>query len=51
MAFSNVLLTSGSTNNLRVTVSLPSTAGNTLQGRSSTITYAFTGTQRAGTSK
>lgn len=51
MVFSNVLLTSGSTNNLRVTVSLPSTAGNTLQGRSSTITYAFTGTQRAGTSK
>jgi spore coat-associated protein N len=51
MAFSNVLLTSGSSNNLRVTVSLPSTAGNTLQGRSSTITYAFTGTQRAGTSK
>jgi spore coat-associated protein N len=51
MAFSNVLLTSGSTNNIRVTVSLPSTAGNTLQGRSSTITYAFTGTQRAGTSK
>jgi spore coat-associated protein N len=51
MAFSNLLLTSGSTNNLRVTVSLPSSAGNTLQGLSSTIPYVFTGTQRAGTAK
>jgi spore coat-associated protein N len=51
LALSNLTITSGATNHLRVTVSLPSNAGNTLQGLSSTITYTFTGTQRAGTSK
>jgi spore coat-associated protein N len=51
LALSNLTITSGATNQLRVTVSLPSSAGNTLQGLSSTITYTFTGTQRAGTSK
>ena len=45
-------LTSGSsTDHLLVTLSLPSAAGNTLQGLSTTITYAFSGTQRAATSK
>jgi spore coat-associated protein N len=44
-------LTAGGQNFLRVTVSLPSGAGNSLQGLSSTITYTFTGTQRAGTSR
>lgn len=44
-------LTSGGTDHLRVTMTLPSSAGNTLQGLSSTVSYAFTGTQRAGTSK
>lgn len=44
-------LTSGGTDHLRVTLSLPSAAGNSLQGLSSTISYGFTGTQRAGTSK
>ena len=44
-------LTSGSTDHLRVTLTLPSAAGNTLQNQSSTISYAFTGTQRAATNK
>jgi spore coat-associated protein N len=51
IALGNLAVTAGSTNHLRVTLNLPSTAGNTLQGLSSTITYTFTGTQRAGTSK
>jgi spore coat-associated protein N len=51
LSLSNVLLTAASTNNLRVTVTLPSTAPNTMQGLTSTISYAFTGTQRAATSK
>lgn len=51
VTFGNVLLTAGSTNNLRVTVTLPSTAGNSLQGLTSVISYAFTGTQRAATNK
>ena len=41
----------GVTDHLRVTLSLPSTAGNTFQGLSSTISYAFTGTQRAATNQ
>jgi spore coat-associated protein N len=44
-------LTTGSTDHLRVTLTLPSSAPNTMQGQTSTISYAFTGTQRAGTSK
>jgi predicted ribosomally synthesized peptide with SipW-like signal peptide len=47
----NVLSSATGTDHLRVTLSLPSTAGNTFQGLSSTVTYAFTGTQRAATSK
>src|SRR6185312_7989699 len=49
IALSNLTLTSGSTDHLRVTVTLPSSAGNTLQNLSSTINYTFTGVQRAGT--
>jgi hypothetical protein len=50
IAMSNLgALTSGATDNLRLTLTLPSSAGNTLQGLTSAITYAFTGTQRAGT--
>jgi spore coat-associated protein N len=41
----------GATDHLRVTLTLPSGAPNTLQNQSSTITYAFTGTQRTATSK
>ena len=44
-------LTAGATDHLRVTLTFPSGAGNTLQSQSSTITYAFTGTQRAATNK
>jgi spore coat-associated protein N len=43
--------TAGATDHLRVTLTLPSGAPNTLQNQSSTITYAFTGTQRAATDK
>ena len=43
--------TAGNTDHLRVTLTLPSGAGNTLQNQSSTISYAFTGTQRAATNK
>ena len=43
--------TAGSTDHLRLTLTLPTGAGNTFQNLSSTITYAFTGTQRAGTDK
>ena len=36
---SNLTLSSGSTDHLRVTLTLPSTAGNSLQNKSSTISY------------
>lgn len=42
-------LTAGGSDYLRVTMTLPSTAGNTFQGKSSTVQFAFTGTQRAAT--
>lgn len=44
-------LTNGSTDHLRVTLTLPSGAPNSFQNQSSTISYAFTGTQRAATNK
>jgi spore coat-associated protein N len=44
-------LTSGGTDHLRVTLTLPTGAGNTLQGLSSTILYSFLGTQRAATNQ
>lgn len=44
-------LTPGATDDMVVTVRLPSTAGNTFQNLSSTITYTFTATQRAGGAK
>jgi len=44
-------LTAGNTDHLRVTLTFPSGAGNTLQNQSSTIQYTFTGTQRAATNK
>ena len=52
-AMSNVasLVNAGNTVHLRLTLTLPSSAGNTLQGKSSTITYTFTGTQRAATNR
>ena len=44
-------LTAGGTDNLRVTLTLPGTAGNTFQNKTSTINYAFTATQRAGANR
>ncbi len=48
IALSSLTLAAGSTDHLRVTVTLPSSADNTLQNKSSTIDYNFTGVQRAG---
>jgi spore coat-associated protein N len=51
LALSNLTLTSGATDHLRVMITLPSAAGNTLQNQSSTLTYTFTGVQRAAASQ
>ena len=44
-------LTRGVTDHLRVTLTLPAAAPNTLQNQSSVIQYTFTGTQRAATNQ
>lgn len=44
-------LTTGSTDHLRVTLTLPAAAPNTMQGLTSTISYNFVGTQRVAGSK
>lgn len=44
-------LTAGSTDDMVATVDLPSTAGNTFQGLSSTVSYTFNATQRAAVNK
>lgn len=44
-------VTAGQADYLRVTLSFPSAAGNNLQGQSSVINFAFTGTQRAAGSR
>jgi spore coat-associated protein N len=44
-------LTTGSTDHLRVTLTLPSAAPNTMQGLTSTISYNFVGTQRVAGNK
>jgi spore coat-associated protein N len=52
LTLSNMLvLTAGATDHLRVTLTLPTGADNTLQNQSSVVSFAFTGTQRAGTDK
>ncbi len=52
LALSNLgSLTAGVTDHLRVTLTLPGAAGNTFQNQSSTVSYAFTGTQRTATNK
>jgi len=52
LALSNLgVTTAGATDHLRVTLTLPSGAPSTLQNQSSTISYAFNGTQRAATNK
>ncbi len=50
-ALANVNLDAGATTHLRVTVSLPSEAGNDKQGLTSTIEYTFTAVQREVTSR
>jgi spore coat-associated protein N len=42
-------LTAGATDHLRLTLTFPASAGAGFQGLSSTLTYSFLGTQRAGT--
>lgn len=44
-------ITSGKADNLRVTATLPTAADNTFQGLSSSVDFAFTATQRAGTNR
>jgi len=44
-------LAAGITDHLRVTLTLPSSAPNTMQGLSSTLDYTFVGIQRAGMNK
>lgn len=44
-------LVSGATDDMVLTVDLPTTAGNTLQGLTSIVTYTFNATQRNGISK
>jgi spore coat-associated protein N len=51
LALSNLAVTAGSTNYLRVTLTFPTTADDTYQGLTSAISYQFAGTQRAGTNK
>lgn len=52
VALSNVgALTAAKTDNLVVTATLPATADNTFQGLSSTVNFAFNGTQRTATNK
>jgi spore coat-associated protein N len=41
-------LVAGGTDHLRLTLTFPSAAGSSFQGLSSTLTYSFLGTQRAG---
>ncbi|MBV9410861.1 MAG: hypothetical protein JO148_04655 [Acidimicrobiia bacterium] len=52
IALSNLTSTThGNTDHLRVTLTLPAVAPNGLETQSSTISYAFTGTQRAATNQ
>lgn len=52
IALSNMSsVTAGNTDHLRVTLTLPSGAGNTFQGLSDTLDYTFTANQRAGTNQ
>ena len=48
LSLSNLALGTGVDNFLRVTLTLPSAAPNTLQAQSSVIQYTFTATRRAG---
>jgi spore coat-associated protein N len=48
LALSNVALTANTDNFLRVRLTLPAAAGNTLQSQTSVVNYSFTATQRTG---
>jgi spore coat-associated protein N len=50
-ALANINTAPSIANNLRVTLTLPTAADNTYQNQSSVISYAFAGTQRAGTNR
>ena len=45
------VLPAGANANLLLTLTLPTTAGNEFQGLASTVTFTFTGTQRAATNR
>ncbi len=52
IALSNLTVTTaGNTDHLRLTLTLPTTAGNAFQGLTSTVSDTFTGTQRAATDR
>ena len=52
IALSNLsALTAGNTDRLRITLTLPAGAPNTLQGQSSVLNYVFTANQRAATNQ
>ena len=52
LSLSNISATTGGvTDHLRVTLTLPSSADNTFQNKTSTISYVFTGTQLAATNR
>ena len=44
-------LAAGASDNLAVTISLPTSADNTFQGKTATLSLTFTGTQRTGTAR
>lgn len=49
LALGNLASTTvGNTDHLLVSITLPTASGNAFQGKSSTLRYTFTGTQRAG---
>lgn len=50
-ALNNLLLNASNVNHLRVTLSFPTTADDTYQGLSTTVTYKFDAAQRAGTNQ
>ncbi|MEP7020444.1 MAG: TasA family protein [Pseudonocardiales bacterium] len=47
-AMNNMVVAAGSTNFLRITISLPATADDTFQAKTATISELFSGVQRAG---
>ena len=50
-AFTSAATAGNGTDHLRLTLTLPTTAPNTMQGLTSTLTYEFVAVQRAGTNR